>query len=125
LRFWDADTVDLLVPVPLHVTRLRERGFNQAFLLITKWAKHEGLCFDGMSLCRRRRTDPQTGLSRQERGRNIRKAFAVRKPETIQGKRILLVDDVYTTGATVNACARILLEVGAATVDVLTLARAV
>jgi ComF family protein len=125
LRSWDMNTIDLLVPVPLHVTRLRERGFNQAYLLITRWAKREGLCFDGMTLWRRRRTEPQTGLSRKERWRNMRGAFAVRKPETVQEKRILLVDDVFTTGATVNACAQVLMDVGAASVDVLTLARAV
>jgi len=124
-QFWEAEDIDLVVPVPLHVTRLRERGFNQAYLLIRRWAKHEALCCDGMTLWRRRRTEPQTGLNRKERRRNMARAFAVRKPEIVREKRILLVDDVFTTGATVNACARVLMDVGAARVDVLTLARAV
>ena len=122
---WDIDAVDLLIPVPLHVTRLRKRGFNQAFLLMNKWAKHEGLYCDGTTLYRRRPTTPQTGLSRQERVRNIRNAFGVRRPDIIRRQRILLIDDVYTTGATVNACAQALLNAGATSVDVLTLARAV
>jgi ComF family protein len=124
-QFWDKESIDLIVPVPLHVTRLRERGFNQAFLLITRWATHEGLCFDGLTLWRRRQTDPQTGLTRKGRLRNMQGAFAVRKPKAVRDKRILLIDDVVTTGATVNACAEALMEVGAASVDVLTLARAV
>ena len=122
---WEKEDIDLIVPVPLHVTRLRERGFNQAYLLVTRWARPEGLLCDGTSLWRCRRTEPQTGLSRQERRANMRRAFAVRKPEIFQEKRILLIDDVLTTGATVNACAQVLMAVGAARVDVLTLARAV
>ncbi len=124
-RFWEKDDIDLIVPVPLHKTRLRERGFNQAYLLITRWAKHEALCCDGMSLWRCLKTEPQTGLSRKERRGNIARAFAVRNSRAVREKRILLVDDVFTTGATVNACARALMGVGAARVDVLTLARAV
>jgi ComF family protein len=124
-QFWNRDDIDLMVPVPLHKKRLRERAFNQAYLLIAKWAKRERISFDGMALWRRRWTCPQTGLNRKERFGNMNRAFAVRKPEIIRGKRILLVDDVYTTGATVNACARALMGAGAELVDVLTLARAV
>jgi ComF family protein len=125
LRFWDSDTIDLIVPVPLHVKRLRERGFNQSYLLIKRWAKQEGLPFDGALLSRHRWTEPQTTLSRKERQRNIKGAFAARKPDRTKDKRILLVDDVYTTGATVTACAQVLLEACAESVDILTLARAV
>jgi predicted amidophosphoribosyltransferase len=70
-------------------------------------------------------TQPQTGLGRRQRRRNVNKAFAVRKTESIRDKNILLIDDVYTTGATVNECARVLRQNGAARVDVLTLARTV
>ena len=124
-QFWDGDAIDLLVPVPLHVKRLRERGFNQAHLLIRRWAKQEGIPFDGLTLSRSRWTAPQTGLSRSERRKNIKGAFSIRHPERIKGRKIVLVDDVYTTGATVNECARVLMKAGAEFVDVLTLARAV
>jgi len=124
-HFWGGDNVDLLLPVPLHIKRLRERGFNQAHLLITKWAKKEGVAFDGLLLFRKRWTEPQTHLNRKEREKNIRKAFCVKDPERVRGKKILLVDDVYTTGSTVNECAKVLMKAGAEWVDVLTLARAV
>jgi ComF family protein len=124
-RFWDVSAIDLLVPVSLHVKRLRERGFNQAHLLIRRWAKEEEIPFDGRALSRDRWTEPQTSLSRTERQKNIRGAFSVRHSEQIKGRKILLVDDVYTTGATVNECARVLMKAGAQRVDVLTLARAV
>ena len=122
---WDVTTVDLLVPVPLHLKRLRQRGFNQAHLLIRRWAKQDGIAFDGLTLLRSRWTEPQTALSRKERKKNIKGAFVVQHRETIRGKKIVLVDDVYTTGSTVNECARVLMKAGAALVDVLTLARAV
>ncbi|RLB80404.1 MAG: hypothetical protein DRH17_12025 [Deltaproteobacteria bacterium] len=124
-QFWDVDAIDLLVPVPLHIKRLRERGFNQAHLLIRRWAKQEHIPCDGLTLFRTRWTEPQTTLSRTDRQKNIKGAFSLRRPENIKGHRILLVDDVYTTGATVNECARVLMEAGAEFVDVLTLARAV
>ena len=117
--------IDLIVPVPLHIKRLRKRGFNQALLLFTKWATTENIPYDPHVLKRPQKTVPQTNLSRKERKKNIRGAFEIRSPVAIKGKRILLVDDVYTTGSTVNECARILVQGGAAMVDVLTLARAV
>ncbi|OEU79721.1 MAG: hypothetical protein BA872_05565 [Desulfobacterales bacterium C00003060] len=124
-QFWDMSTIDLLVPVPLHVKRLRERGFNQAHLLIRRWAKQEGITLDCLTLSRNRHTKPQTTLSRAERRKNIKGAFSLRHSEKIKGQKILLVDDVYTTGATVNECARVLKKGGAEFVDILTLARAV
>ena len=124
-QFWDTSTIDLLVPVPLHPKRLRGRGFNQAYLLIRRWAKEEQIPFDGLTLLRSRWTEPQTTLSRTERQKNITGAFSIEYPEKIKDRKILLVDDVYTTGATVNECARVLIKAGAEFVDVLTLARAV
>lgn len=124
-RFWDGDNIELLVPVPLHVKRLRERGFNQAHVLIRRWAKQERIPLDGLTLFRSRWTAPQTALSRTERLKNIKGAFSVRHPQRIKGRKIVLVDDVYTTGSTVNECARVLMKAGAEFVDVLTLARAV
>ncbi|NVM22199.1 MAG: ComF family protein [Desulfobacterales bacterium] len=124
-RFWAAADIDLFVPVPLHIKRLRERGFNQSHLLITRWAKQGQIPYDGLTLSRVRWTEPQTTLSRTDRRKNIKGAFSIRHPEKIEGRKILLVDDVYTTGATVNECARVLVGAGAKFVDVLTLARAV
>jgi ComF family protein len=124
-RFWDRQMIDLIVPVPLHIKRLRKRGFNQALLLFAKWATTENIPYNLHVLKRPKRTIPQTNLSRKERKKNIRGAFEIPSPATIKGKRIVLVDDVYTTGFTVNECARILMKGGAAVVDVLTLARAV
>lgn len=110
---------DLVIPVPLHVRRLRERGFNQALLLAQ--ALPGRLLRD--TLVRIRHTQPQTGLSPTARRENVRRAFAVRRPEVVKGKSVLLVDDVYTTGATVRECSRALLAAGAREVRVLTVAR--
>jgi ComF family protein len=124
-KFWDSGGIDLILPVPLHIKRLRERGFNQAHLVNKKWAEMEGIPFDGFTLSRSRWTKPQTSLTRAERRRNVKGAFSLRCAEKVKGLSILLVDDVFTTGATVNECARVLVKAGAASVDVLTLARAV
>ena len=132
-RFWDQDSIDIIIPVPLHLKRLRKRGFNQAYLLVRNWTIAAGqnrtgnfdLQIERDALVRTVFTTPQSALGRSERAVNIKNAFALHDPEKIKDKRILLVDDVYTTGATVNECARILLKFGAEHVDVLTLARAV
>ena len=119
-RFFGDWTYDFLVPVPLHPKRLRRRGFNQARLLLRVWPQTPT---DGL-LVRVRHTQTQTGLNRRQRRRNIRGAFEVTDGDVVAGGRVLLVDDVFTTGATVNECARILRTAGACRVDVLTLARA-
>ena len=111
---------------------MRMRGFNQAFLLIRHWRSLAGMLpvsrpaikIDQQTLIRTKRARPQTGLSRKKRLTNIKNAFRLQRSKTISGQRILLVDDVYTTGATVNECAKVLLHGGAESVDVLTLAQA-
>ena len=120
---------DIVVPVPLHRRRLFQRRYNQAALLahaITAAAGHGvPVLPDGL---KRRRNDPsQSGKSATARRANVRSAFEVsgRSRRRLQGKRILIVDDVYTTGATVEACARVLLTAGAAEVSALTLGRVV
>ncbi len=131
--FWDQDSIDVVVPVPLHIKRLRERGFNQALLLTRYWQTINGqLPFDPSDLqvennilVRSIPTAPQSGLGRKQRAANIKGAFGILDKAKIIDKRILLVDDVYTTGATVDECARLLVRHGAAHVDVLSLARAV
>ena len=121
------------LPVPLHPGRFRRRGFNQTHLLIRNWPGMAAGGFCDLSnirierdvLIRKIPTAPQTALDRTQRAINIKNAFDLNREETIVGKRVLLIDDVYTTGATVNECARLLLSRGAQQVDVLTLARAI
>jgi len=130
-RHWTADEVDMVLPIPLHIRRWRERGFNQAQMLADAWAKAEGRGNRDRGrfprarhiLVRRKPTRPQTGLGKQARRRNIRGAFSVIAPQAVKSARILLVDDVYTTGATADEAARVLKRAGAACVDVLTVAR--
>jgi ComF family protein len=116
---------ELLVPVPLHSRRLFARRFNQSALLARALSGRTGLPWAPDALRRTRPTRPQTSLSAAERAANVRGAFAARVAarRLIEGRRLLLIDDVLTTGATAGACARALLEAGAAGVDVLTLAR--
>ena len=119
----DAGAYDVVIPVPLHRSRLRWRGFNQAALLGAALARRLNCPLDVATLARVRPTPPQTARDRAQRARNVRDAFAVRRPARVAGRRILLVDDVMTTGATADECARVLHAAGARRVDVLTLAR--
>lgn len=116
---------DILVPVPLHWTRLFLRRFNQAAVLAKEIGAASGVAVVPDLLVRRRRTPSQGRLTRTGRARNVRGAFAVsrRRRAAVVGARVVLVDDVLTTGATLAACTRVLLRAGAARVDVLTLAR--
>jgi len=123
-RYWPDGDIDLIVPVPLHRRRFRRRGFNQAFLLVKAWPLSGKSTVRRDLLKRNRATPPQTGLDRHQRRINIKNAFCVSRPGESEGKCILLVDDVLTTGATAEACAAVLLKDGAKRVDVLTLARA-
>jgi ComF family protein len=122
--------IELVVPVPLHWRRRLARGFDQTEEL-ARWAVHHCARAHGRAppLARRvvRRTKPtrpQTELDASERERNVHAAFRVTAPERVRGRRILIIDDVTTTGATAKACATALLEVGAASVDCLALLRA-
>lgn len=116
------DEHDRIAPVPLHRDRLRERGFNQAALLARPLARRTRAHLDLGLLVRTRPTPPQVGLGELERRRNLRDAFALRAGRSVRGLRVLLVDDVCTSGATADACARALLDAGAVKVDVVTLA---
>lgn len=111
-----------LVPVPLHRTRLRHRGFNQSRLL----ADHAALRLDAPVeelLQRSRRTEAQVGLGAPERVQNVTHAFSAVAGSSIAGKSLVLVDDVFTTGATLSACAHALLHAGATSVSAVTVAR--
>jgi len=114
----------LLVPVPLHRSRLRARGFNQAALLAAELGRRRGLAYRPRALVRRRRTRAQPGLDAAARRANLAAAFAVAAPATVAARAVVLVDDVLTTGATADACAGALLAAGATRVDVYTVGRA-
>ena len=116
---------DLLAPVPLHRWRLFLRRYNQAALLAQETGRQAGVAVVPDLLVRHRSTRSQGGLDRTGRRRNVAGAFALRRAGSVAGKRVVLVDDVLTTGATVGECAKVLLRAGAARVDVLTLARVV
>ena len=134
--YWAASPLpaDLIVAVPLHVARQRERGYNQAHLLARALGQMVGLPLATNTLRRTRRTQVQVGLDALERQVNVRDAFACQVPvrgevsgqyrTTVEGRQILLVDDVCTTGATLEACTMALREAGAATVWGFTLAHA-
>lgn len=124
-HYWDSKMFDLLIPVPLHTQRLRERGFNQALLLVKVLSRRTGIPYRNRVLQKIRPTLPQVHLSGVERERGVRGSFHINGREALEGKSILLVDDVYTTGATVNECSKVLLAGGAERVDVLTLAHAI
>ncbi len=119
---------DLILPVPLHLDRLRWRGFNQSLLLAQAIGKSYQISVAPFLLTRTRPTLPQTQLTESERKSNVRGAFCViakNGQNSLKRKRVLVVDDVYTSGATVEECARVLYKSGAREVDVFTLARAV
>jgi ComF family protein len=116
--------IDAVVPVPLHWTRLFARRYNQAALLANAIRSVGGPPVMPDCLVRRRRTPSQGRLGPLARARNVRGAFALRAGRDVKGKRVVIIDDVSTTGATVEECARVLRRAGAAWVGVLTLARA-
>ena len=114
---------DVIVPVPMHWRRRWERGFNQAELLARVLSERTGIPI-ALPVRRRKSTAPQAGMTGSARRANVSAAFQVRKPAVVRGRRILLVDDVLTTGATAGACARAIKRAGARHVAVITVARA-
>ncbi|HMJ26790.1 MAG TPA: ComF family protein [Pyrinomonadaceae bacterium] len=119
------NSINLIIPVPLHPERERDRGFNQALLLARELSRLSGLPLDEHSVVRRVHTERhRTGMDSIARRASVADAFAVRHPKLVAGQRVLLVDDVFTTGASVSACAAVLKAAGAEEVFVLTLARA-
>jgi len=122
LFFYDTEGMDAVVPVPLSPSSLKSRGFNQALLLSLHLSKEKKIPLLMDVLIKIVDTPPQVGLSAKERSANVKKAFAC--SGEVAGINVLLIDDVMTTGATVNACSKELLLAGAKSVSVLTLARA-
>lgn len=117
--------VDAILPVPLYKRRLREREFNQSALLANCLAKSSGIPLFLDSLTKVKDTMPQVRLGAKERKNNPKKAFEVRNKELIQGKNILLIDDVFTTGATVRECSKVLKKAGAKEIYVIALAHGI
>ncbi len=123
--------IDLIMPIPLHKEKLRQRGFNQAFLMIRNFVKHyksfvnhiPSWNIDTVSLARIKKTQPQTEFDIEQRKANLKNAFKVVNQKIIHNKHVLLIDDVFTTGATCNEAAKVLLKTGAKKVDALVLAR--
>jgi len=113
----------VLVPVPLHTARLRSRGFNQALLLAQGLARRRSLALAPRLLARIRPTEEHARLDAEARRRNVRDAFRIRSGQPLAGHSVVLIDDVLTTGATADACARTLLAAGAGRVDVYTVGR--
>ena len=120
----DASAVDLVVPVPLHPNRLRQRGYNQSGLLAAAFARRLGRRFDETSLVRIRDTEHQSRSTEEERRRNVKGAFRVAVPSSVRGRVVVLVDDVMTTRATLDECEAALVEGGACRVIPFVLAKA-
>jgi competence protein ComFC len=119
------NSANLIIPIPLHPERERERGFNQALLLARELARLSGRILDQYSVVRRVHTERhRAGMDAKARRQSVAEAFAVRHPKLVAGQRVLLIDDVFTTGATVSACAAALKAAAVEEVFVLTLARA-
>lgn len=119
----DVAAYDFILPIPIHKKRLRERGFNQATLLADRIANTIGVQVEKDALVRHRNTSPQSSLDREARQTNIVGAFELQKKEVVRNKRILVFDDVYTTGATVREAVKVLWNADPLEIDVLTLAR--
>ena len=118
----DSGDLDMIVPVPLHPSRKKERGYNQIALVAYAMEARLGIRVRTDLMTRTRRTATQTKLNAEERAKNVAGAFQVTCPESVRGQEILLVDDVLTTGATVNACTQALLDAGAKRVSMAALA---
>ncbi len=118
------EQVDCMVPLPLHRRRLWQRGFNQSALLGKALSVHTGIPLDTAHCIRKKYTKPQFALNQQERQKNVNNAFGISPAGFFTGKTVLLIDDIFTTGSTANACAQTLMADGAAAVYVYTLCAA-
>ncbi len=122
---WGLPQPGLIIPVPLHPKRLKERGFNQSGLLAGEFARKLRVPVSFDAVIRKNRTEPQTRLNRRERLKNVKGAFELTGAQRVRGRRILLIDDVFTTGTTLSECARVLKSKGGASeVHAVTVTRA-
>lgn len=116
------NTFDFIIPIPLHAKKLKKRGFNQSAIIAQGIAESLGLKIEENLIHRITHNKSQTGFSKYDRFENVRKIFEVRRPELLKNKHILLVDDVLTTGATIEACAAEILQVENCKISIATLA---
>ena len=115
---------DIIIPVPIHTKRKRQRGYNQSELIARKIAKSEqNLKYENKVLQKEKHTVPQSSLSKEQRKQNVQNVYKLVNQEKIRNKKIILFDDIYTTGSTANACAKLLKENGAKEIIVLTIAK--
>jgi len=114
---------DIMIATPISVLRKRERNYNQSELIARKISKEKMICFDNTILKKVKNNKPQSSLHYEQRLENVKNVYKVQNEQKIQGKNIVLFDDIYTTGATVNECGRILKQAGAKKVGVLTIAK--
>jgi ComF family protein len=121
-RHYDSSEFDMIIPVPVHRKRLFQRGFNQAVILATKLSSEAKVPLHRRSLIKVKDTLPQARLPKVQRVKNLRKSFGVLDPGNVREKRVLLVDDVATTGSTIAEATKTLLKAGASRVDALVLA---
>ena len=118
------ESYDIIIPVPIHKYRRRERGYNQSALIARKLARSvEGLTYNDSILYKEKNIAPQSNKTKEQRKKDVIGVYSLRNQEKIKGKKILLLDDIYTTGSTVNECCRMLREACVATVDVITIAK--
>lgn len=125
LKYIDLDKIDAIIPVPLHWRRLRDRGFNQSGILASILSREIGRPFIRNGIYRTKAIKPQVELPRKDRIRNVQGIFKIKRPKFFLGQHVLLIDDVFTTGATLNECSKVLLEAGAKEIWVFTLTRGV
>jgi ComF family protein len=124
LRFDNMLNYDFIIPIPIHFSKKRERGFNQSFIIASRIADEVGLVLNNNILYRHKYTVTQTILDKNERYKNMKDVFSTKNNEILQNKSVLLIDDVLTTGSTVNSAAEILIKNGASKVGVATIALA-
>lgn len=122
-KYIDKNILDIIVPVPLHRTKLRERSFNQAAILASSLSRKLKIPCISNNLTRIKAGMPQIDLPKRGRLKDIKGAFKAKRPALLKGGSILLIDDVFTTGATVNECSKVLKLAGARYIEVLTLAQ--
>ena len=115
--------VDVIVPVPLHYTRLLYRRYNQSSLLAKELGHITGIKVEYDAIVKNKKTRPQVECSGTERMSNLKGAFCVKKPQVLQNKRVLLIDDILTTGSTLNECAKVIKKAKPKSIDNLTIAR--
>ena len=114
---------DIMIPVPMHPKKQTQRGYNQAELIAQKLAENLRIDFANDVLFKQRQTETQSSLDKKSRQRNVKDAYNCKKEQKINGKRVILFDDIYTTGSTVKECSKVLKQFGAKEVIVLTIAK--